>query len=303
MTKVGYSDSLKQLERISEEIHDRRRQQLQQAAIGAKDDKSSVKDAAILGTRQDGVGAEFPSPSLAEMKLPKERSDTLRKRSKHLKKGHKSQSNEVPKSNNTSDSDNEGKHNKHEDEVDANLLVDIDGRKSLNDHASIKRKKLKKKSHKGKATKYLPPSKNAKQYSAVKEDAINTTKNDIADGSSKALACHNAIRTTTPLNKQASISSSSTTESACNDATPPAMDNSIPSADSRSSSSLSSSASSVASASEESSTEQQSSSNKFYHQFGSDQLTNNLTPENGAHKFTASESMGKKINIDNKGRQ
>ena len=53
MTKNGYSDSLKELERISEEIHERRRRQ---------------KDCPD-GVRQAGVGAEFPSPSPIEKKL------------------------------------------------------------------------------------------------------------------------------------------------------------------------------------------------------------------------------------------
>ena len=46
MTKEGYSDSLKELERISEEIHQRR------AARQQRCQKS------MLGIRQPGVGAE-----------------------------------------------------------------------------------------------------------------------------------------------------------------------------------------------------------------------------------------------------
>ena len=45
MTKQGYSDSLKELEKISEEIHERRKRRKQ------------------LGVRESGVGAESPPPS------------------------------------------------------------------------------------------------------------------------------------------------------------------------------------------------------------------------------------------------
>ena len=43
MTKAGYAESLKNLERISEEIHERR-------------------TVARMGARGRGVGAEFPEP-------------------------------------------------------------------------------------------------------------------------------------------------------------------------------------------------------------------------------------------------
>ena len=53
MTKNGYSDSLKELEKISEEIHQRR------AARKKRCEKSLEK----LGIREDGVGAENPPPA------------------------------------------------------------------------------------------------------------------------------------------------------------------------------------------------------------------------------------------------
>jgi len=74
MTKAGYSDSLKELERISEEIHERRKKRA--AAAAAKDQESSSSLAADApdgvppdGVRGTGVGAEFPSPSPIERKL------------------------------------------------------------------------------------------------------------------------------------------------------------------------------------------------------------------------------------------
>ena len=64
MTKVGYADSLKQLEKISEEIHERRKVSNRIDNEGEKIDKDKIKSS-LLGTRQDGVGAEFPSPCSA----------------------------------------------------------------------------------------------------------------------------------------------------------------------------------------------------------------------------------------------
>ena len=51
MTKIGYADSLKELERISEEIHNRRKR------------RKSLEASLNLGAREEGVGAEFPPPS------------------------------------------------------------------------------------------------------------------------------------------------------------------------------------------------------------------------------------------------
>ena len=53
MTKNGYSESLKELERISEEIHQRRAARRQRCEIEK------------LGIRQDGVGAENPPPAIS----------------------------------------------------------------------------------------------------------------------------------------------------------------------------------------------------------------------------------------------
>jgi hypothetical protein len=50
MTKNGYSDSLKELEKISEEIHQRR---------AARQQRVAQKD---IGIREEGVGAEHPDP-------------------------------------------------------------------------------------------------------------------------------------------------------------------------------------------------------------------------------------------------
>ena len=55
MTKNGYSDSLKELEKISEEIHQRR------AARKKRCEKNLEK--LKLGIREDGVGAENPPPA------------------------------------------------------------------------------------------------------------------------------------------------------------------------------------------------------------------------------------------------
>ena len=54
MTKNGYSESLKELEKISEEIHQRR------AARQQRCEKNLEK----LGVREAGVGAENPPPAV-----------------------------------------------------------------------------------------------------------------------------------------------------------------------------------------------------------------------------------------------
>ena len=54
MTKNGYSESLKELEKISEEIHQRR------AARQQRCEKNLEK----LGIREAGVGAENPPPAV-----------------------------------------------------------------------------------------------------------------------------------------------------------------------------------------------------------------------------------------------
>jgi len=66
MTKRGYADSLKELERISEEIHERRRKQRHTST-----DKTDSPPPGPPpdGVRVAGVGAEFPSPSPIERQI------------------------------------------------------------------------------------------------------------------------------------------------------------------------------------------------------------------------------------------
>ena len=65
MTKQGYADSLRQLEKISEEIHERRKKRKE------------------LGVREAGVGAECPPPSpkheaeISKLKLKEQQGKTL----------------------------------------------------------------------------------------------------------------------------------------------------------------------------------------------------------------------------------
>ena len=76
MTKMGYADSLKQLEKISEEIHERRRKDAWPNDRTLSEDSSNRHGTAnitTLGTRQEGVGAEFPSPYSGD-KVPKQTS-------------------------------------------------------------------------------------------------------------------------------------------------------------------------------------------------------------------------------------
>jgi len=76
MTKKGYADSLKELERISEEIHERRRraciashQHNQQRSGSAADATDSPPPPPSGAVRSAGVGAEFPSPSPIERQI------------------------------------------------------------------------------------------------------------------------------------------------------------------------------------------------------------------------------------------
>jgi len=68
MTKNGYADSLKELERISEEIHERRRLRSQHnKQRSAADETDSPPPSGAV--RSAGVGAEFPSPSPIERQI------------------------------------------------------------------------------------------------------------------------------------------------------------------------------------------------------------------------------------------
>ena len=72
MTKQGYADSLRELEKISEEIHERRkkRKELSSKQLGVRQ----------LGVREAGVGAECPPPSpkheaeISKLKLKEQQS-------------------------------------------------------------------------------------------------------------------------------------------------------------------------------------------------------------------------------------
>merc|ERR1712223_2236816 len=53
-----------QLEKISEEIHERRRKE--SSKLSESSNNIDCESNVSLGARQDGVGAEFPSPYLAD---------------------------------------------------------------------------------------------------------------------------------------------------------------------------------------------------------------------------------------------
>ena len=75
MTKQGYADSLRELEKISEEIHERRKKRKQLS--------SKQLTVLQLGVREDGVGAECPPPSpkheaeISKLKLKEQQSKNL----------------------------------------------------------------------------------------------------------------------------------------------------------------------------------------------------------------------------------
>ena len=67
MTKEGYSDSLKELEKISEEIHQRRAERQKTCQ------KNNVK------IREAGVGAENPTPSPTKNQTSKKGTQSSKK--------------------------------------------------------------------------------------------------------------------------------------------------------------------------------------------------------------------------------
>ena len=234
MTKVGYADSLKQLEKISEEIHERRRKECTKAIIERKNDKQENTKNATLGTRQEGVGAEFPSPCPAERILKKqiseketetysEKCDMTRKRHTHQRKERNvselnSREHRRKQPNSGSSDNTEPEANQSSKSIDAHDDIDsvplMGGDISIsNKYDSIKGKKLKKKKYHKLQSKSLPN--NSPKASGKK--AINQMNKKIQTVHDKNCNPRTESHPSASQDKRTSVSSSSTTESAGND--------------------------------------------------------------------------------------
>ena len=235
MTKIGYADSLKELEKISEEIHERRRKETLNNTKTLSEVSSNNHGSgsfATLGTRQAGVGAEFPSPHPSD-KLPKQISET-RNENKGTeandcytheetgynpnlgpRSGHKNTSNnQSSKSNPAEKIDTKYAVAVNSDEVDCIPLVgeNMSASKKYN---SINGKKLRRKKYENLESKRLPDQ---QLKASRKKKAISATTEKCHIEKSK----HSSIETEShseSSEKRKSVSSCSTTESVENDGT------------------------------------------------------------------------------------
>ena len=266
MTKVGYADSLKQLEEISEEIHERRRKE--SSKILDRSNHCEHESSASLGIRQDGVGAEFPSPYSGDKKLVQIPENTKESHSIKTDKTKNINSKRQPESNSfsgyhiresqnmNSDSDTNDPEplvkNAACDEIDSLPLIgDLQVSKNYN---YMNSKKYRKKKNKKLQPESLP---DVSHESKLKKKAINQSmkikqSTEITQNDSEVIEQKN----NEPSSKRISISSSSTTESAGNDGTSATA--SINSNNSRTSSRETISSSSNVSSSSESLSPQQS---------------------------------------------
>ena len=215
MTKVGYADSLKQLEKISEEIHERRRKESSKLSQTSNDFEQ--KSNASLGTRQDGVGAEFPSPCPGDKKL--KHNEVKNSHLNILSEDYHASDSHVNESQRNSDGDINDPDPLIKkavcDEIDSMPLIgDLDITKNYKFSKSRKHKKKKNKTHQPEC---LPGvslesklQKKAISQTIKKNQSSEITQND----SSEQEQMNNGSTT-----KRISVSSSSTTESAGNDGT------------------------------------------------------------------------------------
>lgn len=257
MTKIGYADSLKELEKISEEIHDRRRKESSKAL----NEKLNHETNTTLGTRQDGVGAEFPSPCPVDKKskqISENRRDSKSNKSdlvnpeivkNQLKcdssvNCHIDESLTLNSDSETNDADSLGKKAGCDDIDSLPLIGNLKISKNYN---YAKNKKHRRKRNDKQQPECLP---DVPQGSKLKKKAITHSikiKESIekSDSGSTEKETHHS----TASGKRTSISSSSTTESAGNDATS-ARDSIISNCSQTSSRETASSSSSVSSSSE-----------------------------------------------------
>ena len=240
MTKEGYSGSLKQLEKISEEIHERRRKE--SSKLSESSNNIDCESNVALGTRQDGVGAEFPSPYLADKNSKKISQKVKEKKEKKIDEVKNINIEELSVCDNSTESHLESRtpnSNSDLNEPGSPMITtgcdDIDSMPLIGNlivsknYKHTKNRKHRKKKHKKLQLESLP--------NVSLESKLNSIRGS-KDNENKSIA------------KRISVSSSSTTESAGNDAT--SAPNSMNSNCSRTSSRESLSSSSRVSSSSES---------------------------------------------------
>ena len=287
MTKIGYADSLKQLEKISEEIHERRRKESSKVLAETLNHETNAK----LGTRQDGVGAEFPSPCPGKKKSKQSSENPMDSKSnktdvakidiaKNQLKCDSSADCHIDESltlNSDSEINDPGSVGKKAgcDEIDSLPLIGNLKISKKYKYGKDKKRRKKNERHQHESLPNLP------QGSKLKKKAINRSLH-IKESSEKSHSGSTGKETQQPdtSGKRISISSSSTTESAGNDPTS-ALDSILSNCSESSSRETVSSSSSVSSSSESPSPEQ--------------------SPKLIYERLTSTESADKKFHILSKG--
>ena len=235
MTKVGYADSLKQLEKISEEIHERRRKESSLNALQDQSVSQSKENIDILGSRQEGVGAEFPSPCLNDKLLKqiskrqknsfKENKIKQKKYNTHERKvQHKSNVSSLAQSDQSNDQStdmDENPNNSESKKTDGNnidRLPLVDGKCiTSKKYASRKNRKTRKKRYEKLQSNCLPEhASNANHERCLDNSSAKNNVNSVTSETDTDAAPRNA-ESAESSNIRASHSSSSNTESALNE--------------------------------------------------------------------------------------
>ena len=258
MTKVGYADSLKQLEKISEEIHERRRKESSLNALQDQSVSQSKENIDILGSRQEGVGAEFPSPclndkllkqiskrqkeSFKENKIKQKKYNTHERKVQHRSNVSSSLA-QSDQSNDQSTDIDETPNNSESKKNDGNNIdrLSLAGGKSITSKKYTSRKN--RKPRKKRYEKLPEHASNANHEKCLNKSSAKNNMNSVKSETDTDAAPRNAESAESP-NIRASPSSSSNTESALNEGDSK-LSSYISEEDSSSSSSISSEADST----------------------------------------------------------
>ena len=263
MTKVGYADSLKQLEKISEEIHERRRKESSLNALQDQSVSQSKENIDILGSRQECVGAEFPSPCLNDKLLKqiskrqkesfKENKIKQKKYNTHERKvQHRSNvSSSLAQSDQSNDQSTDIEENPNNSESKKNDGNNIDRLPLVEGKSITSKKYTSRKNRKPRKKRYdklqsncLPENaSNANHEKFSNKSSAKNNMNSVKSETDTDAAPRNAESAESP-NIRASPSSSSNTESALNEGDSK-LSSYISEEDSSSSSSISSEADST----------------------------------------------------------
>ena len=231
MTKVGYAESLKQLEKISEEIHERRRKESSLNALQDQSVSQSKENIDILGSRQEGVGAEFPSPCLndkllkqiskrqkecfKENKIKQKKYNTHERKVQHRSNVSSSLA-QSDQSNDQSTDIDETPNNSESKKNDGNNIdrLSLVGGKSITSKKYTSRKN--RKPRKKRYEKLPEHASNANHEKCLNKSSAKNNMNSVKSETDTDAAPRNAESAESP-NIRASPSSSSNTESALNE--------------------------------------------------------------------------------------